>query len=202
MKYFCKNHPLKEAISYCHNCGNYFCKDCLNEGKEYYYCNTNDCFKKYIDEVGNLSQNKVKKTSKILTVVVSIIVMALVGTIVKQISSGLFKPAETTIDSQLMKIANEINKNCPFMVDSETRADNVGTVAKTIYYNFTLINYSDYEIDKVLFESNIKPTVLNGVKTNPEMKYLRDKRVTFVYNYRDKNGKHIISFKFTPQEYL
>src|SRR5690606_29232544 len=116
--------------------------------------------------------------------------------------SGLFKPAETTIDSQLMKIANEINKNCPFMVDSETRADNVGTVAKTIYYNFTLINYSDYEIDKVLFESNIKPTVLNGVKTNPEMKYLRDKRVTFVYNYRDKNGKHIISFKFTPQEYL
>lgn len=50
MHKFCKNHPLKEAISFCHNCGNYYCKDCLNEGKEFYYCNNEDCYKKYAEE--------------------------------------------------------------------------------------------------------------------------------------------------------
>lgn len=62
MDKFCKNHPQKEAISFCHNCGNYYCKDCLNEGKEFYYCNNEECYKKYVEEAepevavaGNLS---------------------------------------------------------------------------------------------------------------------------------------------------
>ena len=201
MKNLCLNHPNTEAISFCHNCGNYYCKVCLNEGKEYYYCNNEDCYKKYIEEGGPLLQKKSKTSSKIFAVVLSIIVMGLVGTIGKQIASNFFKPSEPTIDTQLMKFANEFNKNCPFMVDSETRADNVGVVANTIHYNFTIIDYGVDEIDKELFEE-LRPPLLNGIKTHPEMKYLRDKRVNFVYNYRDKNGKHMISFKFTPQEYL
>src|SRR5690554_6928537 len=130
MNNFCTNHPQKQAISFCHNCGNYYCKDCLNEGKEYYYCNNEDCYKKYIEEDGPLPEKKMKSGSKIVAVVVSIIVIVLAGTIGKQVASSLFKPSEETIDSQLMKFSNEVNKNCPFMVDSETRLDNTGVVAK------------------------------------------------------------------------
>jgi hypothetical protein len=38
MKQWCKNHPHIEARSFCHNCGEYYCHECLNEGNQYYYC--------------------------------------------------------------------------------------------------------------------------------------------------------------------
>lgn len=46
----CSNHPDKQAISFCHNCGKYFCYECLNEGKEYYYCNSEECLANYKNE--------------------------------------------------------------------------------------------------------------------------------------------------------
>lgn len=39
----CFNHPDKKAFSICHSCGKDFCEQCLNEGKEYYYCNSELC---------------------------------------------------------------------------------------------------------------------------------------------------------------
>ena len=39
----CKNHPDREAFSVCHNCGEHYCKDCLSEGIEYYYCKKSKC---------------------------------------------------------------------------------------------------------------------------------------------------------------
>lgn len=39
----CTNHPTIGAKSFCHNCGEYYCATCLNEGLEYYYCNKNEC---------------------------------------------------------------------------------------------------------------------------------------------------------------
>ncbi len=42
-KMFCINHPEKKALSFCHNCKEYFCKDCLVEGLTYYYCKKSEC---------------------------------------------------------------------------------------------------------------------------------------------------------------
>ena len=39
----CFNHPKIEALSICHGCGKEFCKLCLGEGKEYYYCKSIEC---------------------------------------------------------------------------------------------------------------------------------------------------------------
>jgi hypothetical protein len=39
----CSNHPDRKAYSICHNCGKDYCKECLVEGKEYYYCKNSDC---------------------------------------------------------------------------------------------------------------------------------------------------------------
>ena len=52
-KHFCLNHTEKVAQSFCHNCKDYFCADCLNEGKEYYYCNKKECYEKYLEENPN-----------------------------------------------------------------------------------------------------------------------------------------------------
>jgi hypothetical protein len=101
-----------------------------------------------------------------------------------------------------MHFASEMNKNCPFMVDSETRLDNtIAGESKSILYNYTLINYGKDDIDLNYFDSNLKPVILNTIKNNPEMKILRDNDVTFVYNYNDKYGFRITTLKFSPKDY-
>lgn len=39
----CFNHPDKKAFSTCHNCNKNYCEECLDEGKEYYYCKSPAC---------------------------------------------------------------------------------------------------------------------------------------------------------------
>ena len=107
-----------------------------------------------------------------------------------------------SIDSQLMSWSSEINKNCPFMVDSETRLDNtLGGVGKSITYNYTLVNLTKDEIDIAYAESILKPQILNNIKTNPDMKLLRDNDVSFIYNYSDKSSVRITTIKFAPSDY-
>lgn len=131
---------------------------------------------------------------------IGIVVGFLIVLILQQIIfPKLFTPS---IDSQLMHYANEINKNCPFMVDSETRLDNaVPGEDKTIYYNYTLINYNKKDINVARLNSTMKPQILNNIKTNPAMKPLRDYGVTFIYNYKDKNSVHITTIKYSPDDY-
>jgi hypothetical protein len=48
---FCVNHPNKKAFSICHGCGKDYCKSCLDEGKEFYYCNNQECQKLLLEEL-------------------------------------------------------------------------------------------------------------------------------------------------------
>lgn len=59
----CVNHPEKEALSFCHSCGKYFCNECLVEGNEYYYCNSEKCQEELKKEIGN-SSLQIKTTKK------------------------------------------------------------------------------------------------------------------------------------------
>jgi hypothetical protein len=59
MNHFCKNHPQTKALSFCKNCGLYFCQKCLNESKIYYYCNQIGCLEKYNEEIALPKDNVV-----------------------------------------------------------------------------------------------------------------------------------------------
>jgi uncharacterized protein YbaR (Trm112 family) len=48
----CVNHPEREALSFCHNCGKHYCRECLFEGKEYYYCKEPACREALLKESG------------------------------------------------------------------------------------------------------------------------------------------------------
>ena len=88
------------------------------------------------------------------------------------------------------------------MIDSGTRLDNTfAGFSKIIFYNYTLINYNKDEVDVNYFQSAMETTILNVIRTNPQMKYLRENGVTFIYNYKDKLGINITSLKFTPEDY-
>lgn len=107
-----------------------------------------------------------------------------------------------SIDGQLMTVASEFNKHCPFMADAETRVDNaVAGPNHTIIYNYTLVNLKVADLDTNLFRENIIPNIVSNARTSPEMKDFRKHRVTMMYNYRDKNGAFVYKATVTPEMY-
>src|SRR3972149_1911197 len=73
-KKFCKNHPEKKAVSFCHSCGEYYCSGCLNEGKEYYYCSKPECYKKYLIEKPEVNK-KWSASTKVFWIVVTLCIL-------------------------------------------------------------------------------------------------------------------------------
>jgi len=53
----CFRHPTRQALSFCHSCGKYFCSDCLVESGEFYYCKDETC-------QNELRQEKVRAPSE------------------------------------------------------------------------------------------------------------------------------------------
>ena len=107
-----------------------------------------------------------------------------------------------TIDKVLVEVANTMNKTLPMMFDADTRGDNIMALPnKTLVYNYTLVNYENGMIDTVVVKNALEPNIINGIKTSPEMKYLRDNNVTFQYRYKDKNGNYMFSIIVTPERY-
>jgi len=112
----------------------------------------------------------------------------------------LFKPP--SFDKQLMAVASEINKNCPFMVDSETRMDNTMALPETVFqYNYTMINAERSMIDTVEAKAILTPPIVNQLKTNPRMKVFREHHVNMNYLYKDKNGLYIMMISILAEQY-
>ncbi len=107
-----------------------------------------------------------------------------------------------TVDEAIMEAASEINKSCPIMLDKDTRLDNVLAMPNNSFqYNYTLVNFEDNSIEVDELTDYLRPIIVNNIKTNPDMKWYRDNRVTFLYNYKDMNGIFILKLKVTPDEY-
>ena len=105
-------------------------------------------------------------------------------------------------DEAMMKVASEINKSCPFMVDADTRLDNVGALpGNVLQYNYTLINMDLVNTDTEGLKRYLEPVITNQVKTNPDMKVQRENKTTLNYSYKDRNGNFLFLISITPKKY-
>ncbi|MCF8713704.1 zinc ribbon domain-containing protein [Joostella atrarenae] len=141
-------------------------------------------------------KKKTGNTKRITSIVVGVIAAILSFYFVQK----LFSPS--AYDEVLVKVSNEINKTCPFMVDQDTRLDNsVVLPNNTLQYNYTLVNLEKSELNIDEFKSNIEPNIINSVKTNPDMADFRKNEVTLKYDYKDKKGVFLLNIKVTPDDY-
>jgi len=139
-----------------------------------------------------------QKTKKTLGTVIGLIVGLGVAAMIQQF---VFKAP--SFDKAMMHAASELNKSCPIMVDQETRLDNTAAYPDNVFqYNYTLVNYVKDSIDSQLFVANMRPLILNNIKTNPDLKAYRDQRVTMAYNYKDKHGEFVTKISITADEYM
>ena len=107
-----------------------------------------------------------------------------------------------TFDKNMMAIASEINKSCPLMVDAETRLDNAIALPNNIFqYNYTLVNIVKESADTAQMRIYLEPILTNLVKTDPQMKFQRDQKITMNYFYKDKTGKFLLLISITPDKY-
>ena len=138
------------------------------------------------------------KTYKTIIIIVAIFF----GSIIGKVSIEYFYSKSVSIDEKLVLMANELNKKAPIVVDKDTRFDNVNALLdKTVQYNYTLINYLKKDIDINQLKINLRLPILNYIKTNPDLKFFTDNKVTMEYVYKDKVGVFLFKLQFKYNDY-
>lgn len=111
------------------------------------------------------------------------------------------KKSRTTKYSFLREISSDINKTCPFQVDSiikleSTSASPIATVRFTYTLKYDTVKYDIHE-----FEKSLRITTLNHVKTHPDAKMFKDMSATIEYNYSDTLGNFLFMIIIKPEDY-
>jgi hypothetical protein len=123
-------------------------------------------------------------------------------------SLGLVMPY---LESAMLQLSTEhtldwesemLNKQCPIMVDDVTRLDSssTGLNNKFIYY-YTLLNKEKIDTDIEEMKQFLTYQIIHLVKTNEQLKTMRDNEVNFCYNYQDKNFKNLFEITITKDDY-
>jgi len=101
----------------------------------------------------------------------------------------------------LSRIAAEINRSVPVMIDQETELMPVAGALGMLIYNYRLVNYSVTKLDHQKFAAGAKQRVAQGACGRPETRdeFLR-KGVTLRYSYFDKDKQHIATVDVTPAD--
>jgi hypothetical protein len=101
----------------------------------------------------------------------------------------------------LVRIAAEINRSLPTMIDKETELLPMAGAAGMLIYSYRLVNFSTAQINYEKFAVAAKQQVVQGACGRPETRddFLK-KGVTLRYSYFDKDQKHIATVDVTPAD--
>lgn len=106
-----------------------------------------------------------------------------------------------TVEKRLQREAEEINKSCPMKLDNDLTLDNAKALPnKTFQYNYT-VNHEKSEIIPDTVKKYLFPSLLENIKTNPDLESFRDHDIIFNYHYVDKKGAFVIDYTITPEMY-
>ena len=103
--------------------------------------------------------------------------------------------------TRLSRIAAELNRSVPVMIDQETELLPVQSTEGVLIYNYRLVNYSVAQIDRDKFavgaKQGLRQRACNTAETRDD--FLK-KGVTLRYSYYDKDKQHIVTVDVTPAD--
>ena len=101
----------------------------------------------------------------------------------------------------LKKVAGEINRSVPVMIDKETELMPAEGAPGMLIYNYRLVRYSASQIDAAKIAAGAKQRVTQGACSQPETRddFLK-KGVTLRYAYYDKDRQPIATVDVTPAD--
>lgn len=101
----------------------------------------------------------------------------------------------------LSRVAAEINRSTPVMIDRETELMPSEVAEGMLIYNYRLVNFSVARLDRSKFTAAAKQQVTQGACAAPETRDgLLKKGVTLRYSYYDQEKKHIATVDVTPPD--
>lgn len=105
-----------------------------------------------------------------------------------------------TVDEALVKVVDQINKQLPRTVDSDTRWDATEAgPGRRFTYQYTIVAARAAEVDAAWFYQNMSSNLRNSVCTNQDMSVFFKNGVTVVYSYRGRDSRHITKIELSPQ---
>jgi len=126
----------------------------------------------------------------------------LAGYLVWWLAANYLKKEEDPRSQEyLSRIAAEINRSVPVMIDQETELMPLAGAPGMLIYNYRLVGYSVTKLDHQKFAAGAKQRVTQGACERPETRdeFLK-KGVTLRYSYFDKDKQHIATVDVTPAD--
>ncbi|MFC1524439.1 hypothetical protein ACFL6N_06570 [Thermodesulfobacteriota bacterium] len=114
-------------------------------------------------------------------------------------SSGANSSQDNFVKKRLQDLANQMYRNCPSKMDSETRLDKVtpGPGRRFNYFVTAMENTSD-TIDISSIQEVTAPKIFNEYCSSVNFMYKYD--VTLSYTYYGNDGNYIGKFEITPDD--
>ena len=111
------------------------------------------------------------------------------------------QPSDPRSQEALGKIAEEINRSGPVMIDQETELMPAVGAPGMLVYSYRLVSYSVTQLDHNKFAAGAKERLKEGACNRPETRdsFLK-KGVTLRYSYFDKDKQHIATIDVTPAD--
>jgi hypothetical protein len=106
-----------------------------------------------------------------------------------------------SLDANLNRVADELNKKLPMMVDGQTRLDQVSAKTGTLIYSYSLPNQNKGDVDFSALQKILRPNIIANYQDNQTMKELRKWNVSLDYQYKDKNGESIGEILVTTKDF-
>lgn len=101
----------------------------------------------------------------------------------------------------LNKVAADINRAVPVMIDAETELLPSTAGYAMLVYNYRLVKYSASQLDHQKFAAGAKQKIVQGACNRPETRdgFLKE-GVTLRYSYFDKDKKHVATVEVAPAD--
>jgi len=127
------------------------------------------------------------------------VIAALVIPMLFKERAGLGGGELSAVQREIVRLSNETNKRLPMQVDAETVL--VTTTPQTgnaLMYQYKLPNISAGALEPGFITKTLKPAAVAGYKT--KMKDIRNLGISLIYQYSDKDGNLLESFKVGPED--
>jgi hypothetical protein len=103
--------------------------------------------------------------------------------------------------ASLNRLAVQINRNVPVMIDKETELLAAVGTEGMLTYNYRLVSYSVSQLDATRFAVGAKERVTQGACNRPETRDdLLKNGVTLRYSYFDKDKQHIATIDISSAD--
>jgi hypothetical protein len=133
-----------------------------------------------------------------IVVVVLLLIAAIFGKVIGHGLSEIFLQKDEIndefIEDALKDVSDQINSDCPIVVDKSTTLVSTQSINNTFKYMYVL----DTEVFQgrlMDLKENLRPGVINYYCTNPAMALFRELEVTVIYSYYDKSKNYLFEIK-------